>query len=183
MKQFAPSTTGKQGQARGMLPCNSPPQETPMDPNETVFIPVICDYVFMRFVPSFLRFPGAAVTRISESNHRRAVARTEAGSRKTRNAAAELCSAAPRLALLATNNPYKETHAHPTRAVMLMRHGGWPRTWYDRRACVQPARRGPASLCRARTHPDQIGHVGPMPCASRSRRVSAAAPPRPPKCR
>ena len=36
-----------EGQARGMLPCNSPPQETPMDPNETAFMHIICDYVFM----------------------------------------------------------------------------------------------------------------------------------------
>ena len=30
-----------------MLPCDSPPQETPMDPNETVFMHIVCDYVFM----------------------------------------------------------------------------------------------------------------------------------------
>jgi hypothetical protein len=37
------------GRPGGMLLCNSPPQETPMDPNETVFnfMHIICDYVFM----------------------------------------------------------------------------------------------------------------------------------------
>ena len=48
-----------------------PAQGHPQGPFETVFAGIIRDYVFMWFLPSFLRFPGGAVTRITESSHRR----------------------------------------------------------------------------------------------------------------
>ena len=57
-----------------MLPCIPPPQGPSLDPNETVFTRTVRDYVFMCFAPSFLRSPGGAVTRISESKRSRRIA-------------------------------------------------------------------------------------------------------------
>ena len=50
---------------------HTPPQGPSLDPNETVFTRTVRDYVFMCFAPSFLRSPGGAVTRISESKRSR----------------------------------------------------------------------------------------------------------------
>ena len=47
-----------------MLPCMPTLQGNPLGPNETVFMRIMCDYVFMCLAPSFLRFPRGAVTRI-----------------------------------------------------------------------------------------------------------------------
>ena len=76
--QLRRSLLGGQGRQWGMLPCIPPPQGPSLDPNETVFTRTVRYYVFMCFAPSFLRSPGDAVTRISESKHCRGVARVRA---------------------------------------------------------------------------------------------------------
>jgi hypothetical protein len=52
-------------ETRGNAAMHIPYHRDPLGPyNETVFIHIMCDYVFMSFLPSFLRFPGGSVTRI-----------------------------------------------------------------------------------------------------------------------
>ena len=57
-----------------MLPCMPTLQGNPLGPklpNETVFMRIVCDYVFMCLAPSFLPSPAVRVTRIPESKRRR----------------------------------------------------------------------------------------------------------------